>query len=34
MLGIIQITLVIYFLLPVAWGIDLSVLPDWAIPKK
>ena len=33
-LGIIQITLVVYFLMPWAWGIDLTVLPDWAIPKK
>ncbi|WP_246198061.1 SLC13 family permease, partial [Solidesulfovibrio aerotolerans] len=33
-LGIIQITLVVYFLMPWAWGVDLSVLPDWAIPKK
>ncbi|MHC1712133.1 MAG: DASS family sodium-coupled anion symporter [Solidesulfovibrio sp.] len=34
LLGIIQITLVVYFLMPWAWGIDLSVMPDWAIPKK
>lgn len=33
-LGIIQITLVVYFLMPWAWGVDLTVLPDWAIPKK
>ena len=33
-LGIIQITLVVYYLMPWVWGIDLSVMPDWAIPKK
>ena len=33
-LGIIQITLVVYYLMPWVWGIDLAVMPDWAIPKK
>ncbi|PKN07019.1 MAG: anion transporter [Deltaproteobacteria bacterium HGW-Deltaproteobacteria-8] len=33
-LGIFQITLIIYYLVPFVLGIDLSVLPDWAIPKK
>ncbi len=32
-LGIIQITLVVYYLMPWAWGIDLSVIPSWALPK-
>jgi sodium-dependent dicarboxylate transporter 2/3/5 len=34
LLGIIQITLVVYYVMPWMWGIDLSVMPDWAIPKK
>ena len=34
LLGIVQITLVVYYLMPMVWGIDLSVMPDWAIPKK
>src|SRR5699024_6680355 len=27
-LGIILVTITIYFLIPIVWGIDLSVLPD------
>ncbi|GFK96150.1 Sodium-dependent dicarboxylate transporter SdcS [Fundidesulfovibrio magnetotacticus] len=34
LLGIVQITLVVYYLMPLVWGVDLSVMPDWAIPKK
>ncbi|MBU1041472.1 MAG: SLC13 family permease [Proteobacteria bacterium] len=34
LLGIVQITLIVYYLAPIVLGIDLSVLPDWAIPKK
>ncbi|MFZ5425493.1 MAG: SLC13 family permease [Thermodesulfobacteriota bacterium] len=33
-MGIIQITLVVMYLMPAVWGIDLNVLPEWAIPKK
>ncbi|HCR13911.1 SLC13 family permease [Solidesulfovibrio sp.] len=32
-LGIIQITLVVYFLMPWVWGVDLTTLPSWAVPK-
>ncbi|MBU1039603.1 MAG: SLC13 family permease [Proteobacteria bacterium] len=33
-MGIFQITLIVYYLAPIVLGIDLNVLPDWAIPKK
>lgn len=33
-LGIIRITIVVYSLMPWAWGIDLSTLPAWAMPKS
>jgi sodium-dependent dicarboxylate transporter 2/3/5 len=34
LLGIVQITLTVYYLMPLMWGIDLTQIPDWAIPKK
>jgi len=33
-MGIVQITLILYYMVPLVFGIDLSVLPDWAVPKK
>jgi len=33
LMGIVQITLVLYYLVPVVFGIDLGVLPKWALPK-
>jgi solute carrier family 13 (sodium-dependent dicarboxylate transporter), member 2/3/5 len=33
LMGIVQITLVVYYLMPWVWGIDLSTLPTWAVPK-
>ncbi|MFZ5426471.1 MAG: SLC13 family permease, partial [Thermodesulfobacteriota bacterium] len=34
LIGIVQITLIIYYLVPLVLGIDLNVLPQWAVPKK
>ncbi len=33
LLGIIQITLVVYYLMPWVWGVDLHTMPSWALPK-
>jgi sodium-dependent dicarboxylate transporter 2/3/5 len=32
-IGVVIISLFIYYLLPFIWGIEIRELPDWAIPK-
>jgi len=34
LIGAVQITLVVMYLVPLVLGIDLNVLPQWAIPKQ
>jgi sodium-dependent dicarboxylate transporter 2/3/5 len=34
LMGIVQITIVVYYLMPWVWGIDLTQMPTWAIPTK
>lgn len=32
-IGVVIISLFVYYLLPFIWGIDIGQLPDWALPK-